>query len=487
MTSLSLAWPRPEEPSLTTVSAVLGVFQLSMWVVLARHVPLSGDEVFYLSTSRLIPDLLVQAARLDAPSAYATLASLVGPGWFMPGMAVVLAPVSCLTDSIPVLRLYVGMLNFALLCTLLQMLRHAFGGRAPLVYVLCAAIVPYYSIYAFTLWGDLLAAHALLVLVSLFLQRIRSGTIEWSGNGALFWFGAMLGGLTYVRGFYWLFLPMFSVLLFLGNVGRLSLKDRAYRVVIQSGIIAAGLVIVVAPWTVAVSSLHGFHLTTTSTTASRIALLGSRSYIEQLEPSGGRFMPVENHIRARAKENGLTYAEQARIERDAALAEVSVGRYVEAVLPNVERFFLGSEAFLTRFARISADSASWPPREWRSRLFISMMDINYWGWRLLLLVGIGFVIVPIAPGARNLYLAVAFKYVVLMFAVHPFTVLAHGRYYVEFVPFIGAAVACAVASRGSLLWSGFPKTLDEWVVLTGQILAAAIAAAMSLGLLLLAT
>ncbi|MDC7787417.1 hypothetical protein PQJ75_17535 [Rhodoplanes sp. TEM] len=481
VTSLSLAWPRGDQASLLGVSAVLGVVQLLMWVVLARHVPLSGDEFFYLSASKRVPELLVDAARLDAPRAYAALAALVGPGWFMPGMAVVLAPVSLVTDSIPVLRLYVGVLNFVLLCVLLRLLRDEFGGRAPLVYALCISIVPYYSIYAFTLWADLVGTHALLIMVLMFLRRVRTGTIEWAGNGPVFRFGLMLGALTYLRGFYWLLAPMFAVLLFLGNIGRQTMRERLSRLAIQFGVFAVGLAVVVAPWTLAVSSLHGFHLTVTSVTASRIALLGSRSYIEPIDAVGKRFMPVENHIRARAKETGLSYGDQARIERDSALSDLTFRSYAEAVAPNVGRFFLNSEQFLTRFATISASSDRWPGPEWRSLLFSSMMSINHWGWRSLLLVGIALMLVPVAPAALNLYLSVAFKYVGLLFAVGPFVVLGHGRHYVGFVPVIAVAVACATASRGSLLWSRPPRAFDDWLILVGQVLAAAIASGMLFG------
>src|SRR4051794_38765886 len=134
------------------IAAGFGIVQVLAFVLLARHVPLWGDEVWYFETSKLIPPLVAHLFHLEFGQARDALFKIVDLGWFMPGMSILLTPVTLFTDSIPIARFYIGVLNFLAVTRILVCVRKEFGERGPLLFLLCCLIIPYYSIYCFTLW-----------------------------------------------------------------------------------------------------------------------------------------------------------------------------------------------------------------------------------------------------------------------------------------------------------------------------------------------
>ena len=158
----------PRSGSMTSAiwpAALFGIIQAVVFLTLARHVPLTGDEVFYYENSRLIAPLVEQALRLDGANADATLSKLVSHGWFAPGMSFFLAPITAVTDSVAVARGLAGLANFGLVWLLLHRLRDMFGHRAAWVYVAVAMLVPNYLMFTFMVWGELFASHLFVLLL----------------------------------------------------------------------------------------------------------------------------------------------------------------------------------------------------------------------------------------------------------------------------------------------------------------------------------
>ncbi len=460
---------------LSYVATVFGLVQLLYFFLLARHVPLSGDEIWYFESSKLIPALIGQAICLDFRSAGRTIAELVDHGWFMPGMSILLAPVTFLTDSIAIVRLYLGALNFGVVVTILFAVQKQFGGRAPVVYLLCCLVVPYFSLYCFAIWGDLIAAHLLLYLVFFVFNRpLDSGSRGFVLGLRV---GAALGAITLLRGFYWMFAPLFVAMFAAATPAGEPLWVRFRIAAAPSAALVLALTLVLAWWSVEVTRFYGFHLTTTSTTLSRITLFGSPDYFKSVwqddcgpkNTSPGYFDPKNsspdyasgvsrdvsvfyNYVYCRATARHRSYAQQVEIELTAAMAGVSFGRKARLIAVNLGEFFLNSEYFLNRFAQISNPSTGYPPREWRESVFKLLMQINYWGWRVIAALGLALLLIPIAPSINNLYLSTIYKYCVLLYSTHPFMVEAHGRYYVEYIPFIAAAVAAAGSRKPASLF-----------------------------------
>lgn len=470
--------------SLLIAAALVGGSQLVSYLVFMGSVALSGDEIVYVSNAHAIAAALRGLCRLDTAAVQALPAQLVNLGWFMPGMSFLLAPVVLLTDSIPVLRLYVGLLNLFVTLAILRRLARR-SAAAPLVFTGGVLIVPYYGIYAFTAWGDLLAAHLLLLLFLVVLDRVdgrEPGVVSWRAAAGI---GFALGLITYVRGFQWFFVPIFAVLIVLGTDGGPPLRTRVVRAGGRVAVCAVALFATILPWTLAVSARHGFHLTTTSTTLSRICLLGSASYFEG-GPRRGDAAAWQRLITARAAANGRSFATQAAIERSRALAGTSLSDAGRRLHANVHRFFFDSEAFLERFRRLAVSQAPPPSQPALDRAYTRLQAVNHVGWRVLLGLGLVIFFMPISLSRRFVSLSVVYKCVLVIFTMHPLTVLAHGRYYVEYVPFIAAALAGLASTSRLPILAAWPRfDADEWLIGAVQATAMCVGGALCVGFILL--
>jgi len=168
--------PRPRRvwdclPFLVATAAIVGS-EFVAYLVFARTVPPSGDEQFYVVNARAIAAALHDVCHLDTTAARDLPKRLVDLGWFTPGMSFLLVPVAALTDSVPLFRLYVGLLNLGGTLAILWYLSRR-SAAAPLIFAAGVLAVPYYSVFAFMLWGDLLAAHLLLLRDRLGDRRMR--------------------------------------------------------------------------------------------------------------------------------------------------------------------------------------------------------------------------------------------------------------------------------------------------------------------------
>ena len=77
--------------------------------------------------------------------------------------------------------------------------------------------------------------------------------------------------------------------------------------------------------------------------------------------------------------------------------------------------------------------------------------------------------------------ALWFKYLFFLFSVQPFVVVSHGRYYVQYVPLIAAALAVVFAIPGRADSTRRGPRLDRWIVGGGQALALVLGAAVLTG------
>jgi len=468
--------------------AAFGVVQLLVFACIARHIPFYGDEVWYFDKSKLIAPLVLNVVRFDFDGAGKVLDAIIGRGWFMPGMSIVVFPVTFFTDSAAMIRLYLGALNFAAVVTILAYLRKEYGGRGPWIYLLCCLAVPYYLVYSFALWGDLFAAHLLLCLLLLVFHRRNDSRSPGLTLGLAV--GVALGMITMVRGFYWMFAPLFVAIFVLRTPARETPSVRLRLAAAPSGAMFLALAVVLAPWTVAITQRAGFHMTTTSTTLSRIVLLGSDEYFRGIKgrtpcgPDGSQpprdISSLDNYVRCTAFRERRTFAEHSRSELALATAGVPYAYMVSRVTANVRKFVFDSERFLTIFARVSSSSTGLPPSEWRQALLETLMKWNYWGWRALLTIGILLFLSPMAPTPGNLLLSTIYKYSVVIYSAHPFMVDAHGRYYVEYIPLIAAATAAFARTPKPLFAWQHPNDSLQWLVLVGQAIALLVAPALAI-------
>jgi hypothetical protein len=108
------------------------------------------------------------------------------------------------------------------------------------------------------------------------------------------------------------------------------------------------------------------------------------------------------------------------------------------------------------------------------------MKLNHWAWRALLVIAILLFFTPMSLATNNLFLSTVYKFSIGLYSTHPFMVDAHGRYSVEYIPMIAAAVAAFASTPDPLIGRGQSSDSVRWLVLVGQAIALLIAPALAL-------
>jgi hypothetical protein len=427
----------------------------------------------------MILDLTSQVVHLDWEAASETLEQIIDRGWYMPGLPFIIAMAAMFTDSFALLRLYMGILNFALLASILKLLHDAFGLRTQLVFLSIVLMVPYYAIYTFLLWGDLLAAQLLLLLGLIMIREVQG----CEGQGLSPRAGALLGLsivlITYVRGAYWLCLPLGLVGIFLSSHALAPISARLRHLFLTGGSCVLIFFLLLAPWSFAVSQQYGPYLTTTSMAMSQIIVFGSEDYLASAGDASESniYFRMHQHIVDLALASGASYADQASEELRKATVDLTTRDYLLRVEAGFKTFLLDSETFIERFRVYSSLSEAAPSVEVRERVFDWASTLNHWSWRAMLFIGLLLFVAPVELSRRSLMQSLVFKFAIFFFSLQPFFVVAHGRYYVQYIPFFAMAMALSVSRERFWVPGQRPSSLDERLVFAGQMFALALGGA----------
>lgn len=285
--TLTVPW-HPAEP-ITRPAVRLGR-SLSVdrwiWVLFGLHVvlvlalasrllgtELVGDEVAYVDGGRALSNLLRDLVTLHGPDWPELRQSLVGSGWFMPGMALVLTPLSLVAPAagVAVTRLYLAALSSVVLLLVARRVRARLGGRlgdaAALTLLVLPGLVPMWVVFSFTAWGDLWAGFAVVLLfVEAFVMvrtTARGGAIGWRSGLGL---GLVAIATLYLRSSTQLLVLGVLVLVAIALVVlRRSLRASAPVVVA-----AAVFVALLLPWSLTASSALDSRVITTTSTATAL-------------------------------------------------------------------------------------------------------------------------------------------------------------------------------------------------------------------------
>ncbi|MEO1915880.1 MAG: hypothetical protein ABGW98_18745 [Myxococcales bacterium] len=88
-----------------------------------------------------------------------------------------------------------------------------------------------------------------------------------------------------------------------------------------------------------------------------------------------------------------------------------------------------------------------------------------------LLLGVLAFKAPVELNRRSLTTSLLFKYVFFFFSLQPFFAVAHGPYYVQFIPLLALAFAVTAAQWRFAVPREWPTSPDEWLVLAGSLFA----------------
>lgn len=429
------AAPRGPGPRPAILLVLLGAAGLSF--TLMRGVELFGDERFYHAAAGHVARCI-----LGRESLAECIDEVVGYGWFLPGMALLLTPAHLAFGGeapVAVVRAWMIAVNTGLLALIARELAGSgtSGRRVPWG-VVAGFLVPFYACFVGCLWGDLVAVHAAILLMLVLERRIACfGPLLGAACGAA------VGCITCCRPQYFLLLGLVSVRAALAFADGMIGGSRR----LGGGLLAlvAAWCAVIAPWQVALHSRYGPFFLVVSTAERPFAT--DEHYRAKHGLTGNGWVGAHRALMAEAASNGRNLHEQIR----AGVRELATPTFPERVAHQADqarRFYGRENEFLERFQQAGRDGSPSDRTWWLLR------GCNAAAWRLWLAAGVLLMLVPFGTGAGLDYrLPVAFKGLAGLIAVQPIVYGANARYHVALIPLI-SIFACIAVATGTLVPGG---------------------------------
>lgn len=344
---------RPNQIVLGLVTSAIA-YRYVIWLFWMRHIPRTGDEAFYLRGASILTRVLKGTARRGD-----VLERIVERGWFMPGTTFHIIPGRRWTGDLGLIRLWMGSLDLILLLVAAALIAKLFGRRIAVFFFAYIAFSPDLAAQSFSLWGESHGSKVLIIAFCALTWLIRD--IDVLSRTRVAAAAALVGWLIawaiYLRPSFLLQLGTAVVAIIVLGGSRLPMPDWR-RTVVVAALVPVTALIVISPWTVAVSDQSGGFVLTTNTV--NFNLIHAFSDPEDLEEFAGgtTFSEIEKALRLRMEETGETYVEVLGNVRREFMANVTFREYLERADHEVERFLEPDETFLQRYNNILADDSS---------------------------------------------------------------------------------------------------------------------------------
>ena len=308
---------------------------------------LSGDELFYSDLSEQLARTIIAAAHLEPIDLAALADGVIGHGWFLPGMSMILTPVQLVfAGDAPLCatRAYVTFVNLTLVWLIVREILLLGGSRrVAIMCVLLPCAIPYYLFYLGMLWADLIGVHlALLALLQLERRLSQSASTDILSTRHALGIGLLLAAVAMVRAQF-VFLPAIALV----RIALHALRSREHAnqckgswtsVGRASSLIIISFVVVLAPWNYVINERYGFTVMLTSTHLG--PLFQNRDFVESAREEVGRYNryhAVQEKIQRDARAAGRSFREQAYIERE-KLPKKSARKERRAIRQSLNKF-----------------------------------------------------------------------------------------------------------------------------------------------------
>lgn len=419
------------------------------WLV-ARVLPVSGDEQDYFHGAPHLDRVLTHLGSLGAPDVAAAVDRVIGDGWFLPGMTLLVLPSHLLGGDLAAARLWVGVVNVGLWGLLVWRMQRVLGRRSAIVVAAVGALSPTWVAFSFALWGDLIGGQVavLLVLALVAVQR----AVETGRDAAWRWLvlGAGVGALVYVRPNFVLLLPVLLVVTLAIHLDALEWRRGLGRA-LRAGLLASlAFAVCLAPWSIPLSlRMGGVYPTTTSIDLNLLLAFTPPSrwnaMVETLPPhAGGSLLRYyRHHFEPEMARRGLSYHDLVREEQARLLAGVTPESYAAGVRRNVDDYLFDQNVFLDRFERLTSGAS---PGGAASRAWAGFDALNSAVWYACLLLGFVGLVVPWGLAGRLFWLVPALQLTCAAAAIQPFVSVAHTRHAVALLPILTAILAAAMTT-----------------------------------------
>lgn len=360
--------PLDRRDALPAVMVALMVAHVVLKVLIysrTSHADVVGDERYYLDAGRALSNLVRDAAALTSPDSVELSRDVVGNGWFMPGMALVLTPLFIVDPgaSMEVVRAYLGVVSTLLFFAAVLAVRRVLGVQYAIALLVFPGLVPMWAIFSFAAWGDLTAGTMVVFLV---VEVVAMTRVVQQGAAPTLAQGARLGLIAIAV----VYLRSSALVLVAGVVATLVIVTllvlpRSEWVRGAKAFVAAAAVFValLAPWSWAASDVLGARVVTTTSVPTALAnTFGEpdRLCFGPCDPDSTEWFGPVRYAREVARATGGSEVDVLKEMSDYALVGVTASSYTDDVLENVDRYVMEPERF-QRFVRspgVSEDDAS---------------------------------------------------------------------------------------------------------------------------------
>ncbi|KAA1427775.1 hypothetical protein [Nocardioides antri] len=334
------------DPLLTACVAVA----LALKVVLFARVadlPFRGDEVAYHDAGCALANLVRDLAWLRSPDGGELSRNVVGSGWFMPGMGLVLMPLYLVAPEADdtVARLWLGLVSGAVFVLTVVHVRRSLGRGFALALCAFPALVPVWVLLSLTAYGDLLAGLVLVLLLTRLVDVLRAGQ---EGQPPTVRDGMVLGFLAiavvYLRSSAVLAVVAMAatavvVLLWsLRRTGERSVLGTSLVSAAAAGAVFAGLLL---PWSIGASAaLDDRVVTTTSVPTALANTFGERAEVcyGPCDPGSTVWFAPVRYAREVARATGGGEVTVLNQMSSHARQDVTSRSYARDVADNFERY-----------------------------------------------------------------------------------------------------------------------------------------------------
>lgn len=325
------------DPLVALVVMALAVKAVLFWRV--ADLPFRGDEVAYRDAGCALANLVRDLVALRGPDTAELSRNVVGSGWFMPGMALVLAPFYLVAphadDSWA--RAWLGLVSAAVFVVAVRSTLRTLGRPYALALCLFPALVPVWVLLSLTAYGDLLAGLVLIVLVGRLVAALRDARTDRPPSIRDGWVLGLLGiTVVYLRSSAALAVAAVAVTAVVLLV--VELRRAAALPVVAAGLAFVALLV---PWSISASlTLDDRVVTTTSVPTSLANTFGDRAEVcfGPCDPGSTVWFAPVRYAREVARATGE--GEVSVLDEMSAHAreDVTARGYARDVLDNFDRY-----------------------------------------------------------------------------------------------------------------------------------------------------
>lgn len=404
------------------------------------HGPLVGDETAYANGGRALSNLVRDWGALQTPDWAEVQRNVVGSGWFMPGMSLLLTPLYLVVPHADgaVLRAYIGVVTSLVFLATVLRVRRSLGALYAGALLVMPGLVPVWAAFSMGAWGDLMAG---ILIVLLLVQLVELSRDLRRGRAPSPWGGLQLGllaiAVVYLRSSASLLVVGLGAVSVLAALLLLRGAERR-RAALAAVIAALAFAAVLLPWSIGASTtLHGRVVTTTSVPTVLANTFGDRDRVcfGPCDPGSTIWFSPLRYSRETARATGRSEMEVAEQMSAYARQGVTPSSYTHDVLVDLRSYVRDPERFYT-YLRPASD----PTRAQDVAIEGATRGLVWAAFA----VGVALLVVVLRRPREDQVMSILLKLSIGALLTQPFVHIAGPRYWTTAAPLLGLAAALLI-------------------------------------------